>query len=253
MRLVDGKNEDFMGFSVYNGTRDSLINKIKQDLLTGNKNIIIAVNPKKIVLSKKSSEAASAFHAATVHIADGVGIVIGARKFGIHIKERITGIDLLEGILRKIAPMKIPIFFFGASEENLVRAVDNIKSTYKEINIVGQCNGYIEEKSKVVEQIRNSRAEVLVVALGSPAQEIFVKEYCNELKNVKLILTVGGSIDVLSKRVKRAPKLICKMNIEWLYRMISQPKRIIENRFLLEYISLLLREIRRRGSRNNDC
>ena len=132
------------------------------------------------------------------------------------------------------------IFLYGAKQEIVEKAAIELKAKYPKINIVGTCNGY-EDEEKAIEEIQKSKADIVFVGLGSPKQEEFIIKNKEKLETVKIIMPVGGSFDVISKSKKRAPKWMIKCNIEWLYRLIQEPKRIFRQTKLIKYIFLILR------------
>lgn len=116
--------------------------------------------------------------------------------------------------------------------------------------LFGVCNGYVDEDT-AFDKILKSGADMLFVGLGSPKQEEFIIKYKNKLKNVKILMPVGGSFDVISKTLKRAPNWMIKRNLEWLYRVFKQPKRIFRHLRLIKFIFLVLLK-RLHGGKNNE-
>ena len=125
----------------------------------------------------------------------------------------------------------------------------NQKKSFQILKQCGTCNGFVEEDI-AFNAIKNSGANILFVGLGSPKQEEFILNYKDKLKNVKIFMPVGGSFDVISKTLKRAPNWIIKLNLEWLYRVIKQPKRIFRQLKLIKFVFLVLIHRNNGGNKN---
>ncbi|MCX7719961.1 MAG: WecB/TagA/CpsF family glycosyltransferase [Dictyoglomus thermophilum] len=162
-----------------------------------------------------------------INLPDGVGVLLLSKKMGFNIK-RFPGIEAMLEILTLAETLKVPVYFLGAKKEVVESMVDRLKLRYPNLVIAGYRDGYFkeEEEDSIIEEVNNSGAGILFVALGFPKQEIFIDRYKNRL-NVKIAMGVGGSFDVLSGKKKRAPEIIRKLNLEWLYRILQDPKRIL--------------------------
>ena len=124
------------------------------------------------------------------------------------------------------------------------KAEVELKKKYPKLVISGTCDGYCESEESI-KKINDSDANILFVALGSPKQEMFILENRERLTNIKILMPVGGSFDVISNSIKRAPNWIIKLNLEWLYRLIRQPWRIFRQLKLIKFILLVIKEKRR--------
>ena len=166
-------------------------------------------------------------NSAELIIPDGIGLVYASRFVGHPLKERVTGIDFLESIIAYLADHGKSIFFFGSKPGVAEKAAEKIREKYPALRVAGTHDGYFkpEEESAIVEQINESGADFLCVALGAPKQEKFIYDHKEELK-VHGAIGVGGSLDVWSGDLKRAPEFYQKHGLEWLYRFIQQPGRI---------------------------
>ncbi len=177
--------------------------------------------------------------------ADGQSIVWASRILNRPLPERVTGIDLMEQLVKLSVEKKYKIFFLGAKEE-IVRSLVNIytKRYGKEI-IAGYRNGYFkkEEEPIIAKQIRDSNASILFVAMSSPKKEIFLNTYKNIIQT-PFIMGVGGSFDVIAGLVKRAPLWMQECGMEWSYRVMQEPRRMWK-RYLLgnsTFIYLVIKE-----------
>ena len=158
-------------------------------------------------------------------IPDGIAVVKGAKKLGVDVKERITGIDVTVEILRLINNKKKSLYLFGASKDVIEGMRNVIKRDYPSIKLLGVSDGYVENKDQVMEEIVKMSPDVVLVAMGIPLQEYLINKYIGQAKK-GIYIGVGGSFDVLSGMKKRAPKLFIKLNLEWLYRIVREPSRV---------------------------
>ena len=214
--------EKILGFDV---STDNSKNIVKKIFSTDGKVFVVNINPLIILDHYKDEEKKEIFNQQIIQIPDGEGIILASKLKGGNINKRIAGIDMMLEICKASGKYKKSIFLYGAKEKVAEMAKNNLEKKYKDINIVGTISGYTLEKD-VIKAINKSKAEIIFVALGSPKQEDFIIRNMNKLKYAKIFVPVGGSFDVISGNLKRAPKIIQKLKLEWLYRMILEPKRI---------------------------
>jgi N-acetylglucosaminyldiphosphoundecaprenol N-acetyl-beta-D-mannosaminyltransferase len=158
--------------------------------------------------------------------ADGIGIVMVSRLRGGHLPERVTGCDLLFQLLEAGNRKKWSFYLLGADEATSIRAEEVIRQTYPNVCIVGRHHGFFneEEEANIVEDIRSKAPDFLITALGAPRAERWIHKYKSSL-NAKIAIGVGGSLDIVAGKVKRAPKIWQRLHAEWLFRLINQPSR----------------------------
>jgi N-acetylglucosaminyldiphosphoundecaprenol N-acetyl-beta-D-mannosaminyltransferase len=158
---------------------------------------------------------------------DGMGIVLALRLFGVPVKERVAGIDLFSEVLSVCATDGFRPFLLGATPQIVHRAADVIAARFPSIQIAGLRDGYFgpEQEAQVVEQITNSKADCLFIAMPTPRKERFLSAYRDRL-GVPFIMGVGGSLDVIAGYVRRAPPIMQSMGLEWLYRVYQEPRRM---------------------------
>lgn len=187
-------------------------------IATPNSEIIVNVN--------KEPELKAIFSAASLVVPDGIGIVYASKLMGQPLSERVTGIDFFGKILTYLEVNEKSIYFFGSKSEILDLAIENIFIKHPKLVIAGKHHGYYtkDEEASIVDDINNSGAEFLCVALGSPKQEKFIYDNLSTLKP-KAAIGVGGSLDVFSGALKRAPEFYRNNGLEWLYRLAQQPSR----------------------------
>lgn len=188
---------------------------------------IITGNPEIVLSAQKDNEVKRILEEAEMITADGVGIILAAKWKKQPLPERVTGIDLLLEALNRGSKEEWSFYFFGSSEEVNQKAVENIMVKYPGVKIAGRHNGYFDpaEEGKILEDIQRAKPDLLIVALGAPRSEIWINKN-KAILNAKVAFGVGGSLDVISGKVKRAPQIWQKLKIEWLYRLLIQPSRI---------------------------
>lgn len=153
-------------------------------------------------------------------------VVKAANYIGItEINERITGVDISYKLLELANKYSKSIYLLGASKDVIELTVKNINKEYPKVNILGYSDGYVDNKDDIFKRIKNISPDIVLVALGVPKQELLIaKHYDNFSKGI--FVGVGGTFDVISGTKKRAPQIIQKLNIEWLYRIIGNKERI---------------------------
>lgn len=233
------QKENILGFDVCNTSSDQLVENIFQDFNNSISNFIVNINPEIIAKNYKNNELKEYFNSQKYQIPDGIGIIIASKIKHNKLQERITGIDLMQLICKESVKYDSKIFLYGSKNDISNKAKEELKKLYPNINIVGTCNGY-EDEETVVKRIVESNANILFVGLGNPKQEEFITNNKDKLKNVKIFLPVGGSFDVISKTLKRAPEWIIKIHLEWLYRLFQEPKRFWRQLNLVKFLFLII-------------
>ncbi len=231
--------ERILGVSVSDLSYTDLEENIASDIENDKKSFIVAINPEKILKARNDSELARLLDGADYPIADGIGVVIASRLKKGNIKSRVTGIECMDMLCKLSNKNGYKIFMYGARSEILAKAKSALEKKYSDIEIVGTIDGYEQDNEKVISAINESCADIVFVALGSPKQEKWITDNKDRLCP-KIYMGVGGSFDVLSGAVKRAPDFMMKMGLEWFYRLIREPKRIFRQIKLLKFIFLVL-------------
>ena len=204
---------------------------------------VIANNPEKVIKARQDAGLLKQLKKSGLLIPDGIGIVIAARILGLARMERVPGSELMPAICELAANRGYRIFLFGADPEVNQRTREILLQRYPGIKIVGNRDGYVSdgEMSSVVEEINSSNAEILFIALGSPKQEMWMEKYLQGT-NVKVCQGVGGTFDVISGKVRRAPAAFRKVHLEWFYRLLSNPKRTLRQTALPKYLFDVLKQ-----------
>jgi N-acetylglucosaminyldiphosphoundecaprenol N-acetyl-beta-D-mannosaminyltransferase len=209
----------------------------------------MSVNVAKLVSLNDDPALRDAVAACRLITADGQGVVWAAGLLGKPLPERVAGIDLMHRMLALAAERGYRPFILGAREEVLEQAVARLRQRHPELDLAGWENGYFDDAAipAVCERIRSSRADMLFVAMSSPRKELFLDEYGAQL-GVPFAMGVGGAIDVVAGHTKRAPTLLQRLGLEWLYRLAQEPRRLAPRYFgtNTRLLGLLARELVRR-------
>ena len=211
---------------LYCDSASSFYDVLKNYLASNKKAFVVTANPETFMISENDSEMRKLLlDNNTIVVPDGIGIVKVAKKLGYPVTERITGIDIAEKLLEYGNEFNKSIYLFGAKEEVIVSMSNVLKEKYPNLKLVGFSNGYVKNKDKIFDEISKLKPDIVLVALGIPLQEKLIYKYLNKF-NKGIFVGVGGSFDVMSGHKKRAPRIFIKLNLEWLYRVLSEPKRI---------------------------
>lgn len=198
-----------------------------EKLIAAKKNSLIATaNAEMLLMSTHDAELKTILNAAALVVPDGAGTVWAAHHLGHDMPERVAGFDLVQELM-KISPAKgYKFFMFGSAPGIADKAKTKAEELYTGIKIVGTRNGYFtaDDESEIIAQIKNSKPDVLLAALGVPKQEKWLYAHKNEL-GVPVSIGVGGTFDVMAGVVKRAPVWMQRAKLEWLYRAMLQPSR----------------------------
>ena len=165
---------------------------------------------------------------AEIILPDGAGIITAAEILGTPLKEKVAGVEFGMELIRHAEKHGYSLFFLGGKPSVAETAAERLKETYKNLKIAGTYDGYFEktgaENDAVIAEINASGADILFVCLGAPKQEIFMQNHCGDL-NVKMMIGLGGTLDSFAGTVKRAPRWMIRLNLEWLYRIACEPSR----------------------------
>ena len=224
---------------LYKGPKSDFLLLVKENLIKEQRTFIVTANPEAFMFGDKESDFNDLLlDDATTVVADGIGIVKGGKKIGVDIAERIPGIDVAEQLLVYGDELKKTVFFLGAKQEVIDALCNVVKEKYSGLSVVGAVNGYIDDKDAVFEQIKEIRPDIVLVALGIPAQEKLIYKHLKSFDK-GIFVGVGGSFDVLSGTKERAPKFFIDHNLEWLYRITKEPSRL--KRFYDSNVKFLLK------------
>ncbi len=204
---------------------------------------IITLDASMCVMAEQDAKLRKIIEDSNLITPDSVGVLWACKRMGKSLRERVSGVELVE-MLCSLSPEKhYRLFFFGSAPGVAEMAAEKMMLKYPGCEIVGTRNGFFTENDNndIVAQIQNAKPDILCVALGIPKQEMWIAEHIQTL-GVPICIGVGGTFDVLSGNVQRAPKWMRKLSIEWLHRLISNPRKIGKVMTLPKFVLLILRQ-----------
>lgn len=190
------------------------------------------VTPNAVMLDecRRDRTRAELLNQATLSLPDGTGVLLAARRRGAPLKERVAGIEFGEVLLRRAAEDGLRVFLLGGAVGVAEKAAANLCLRYPRLQICGTHHGYFEkrgaEDGRVAEILRAARPDMVFVCFGFPMQEAWIAKHLPSLNGVRVIVGLGGSLDVWSGNVKRAPAFVSRMGLEWAWRMACEPRRL---------------------------
>lgn len=213
-----------LGYKVFNKDEEELFKCINNY----NKVHIISGNPEVLNNGLKNKELFKNFTSGnSIIIPDGIGTVIASKALKQDIEKKIAGIDVMEKLLIKCEDEGKAIYLLGAREEVLQKCIKNLRLKYPKLIISGSHNGFFDLNNceELITEINSLKPYAIFVAMGAPRQELFITKYMDEL-NANIFMGVGGCFDVFAGEVKRAPKWMINLGLEWFYRVSKEPYRI---------------------------
>ena len=211
---------------VYNKGEKNFYKMLEDNLINNIKTFIITSNPETFIMGKNDIDFDKVImDTNTILTADGVGISVGAKILGYKGIEKITGVDISVKLLEYANKNKKSIYLYGSRQEVIDELIKVINKDYPNIEIKGFKNGYSKDKDKDFMEIIKLEPDIVLVALGMGNQEKLIYKHIDKFKK-GIFVGVGGTFDVLSGTKKRAPKVFQKLGLEWLYRIVKEPKRI---------------------------
>jgi len=260
-----------LGVGITNATKEEILEYIIKSLGKRDKKLfIVTPNPEILVLASKDKEYKKILNSAEIALPDGVGIIIASKILKVRLKERVTGVELLEGLCLAIAEKPITVGFLGGRDRVAEKTAECLRKKYPGLKVAfagSEWPAQVDDRRLKIEDstlkmedggsiyplsstINNlpsifyrlwSNIDILFVAFGAPKQEIWISENLERLP-VRVAIGVGGAFDYISGRVPRAPTLVQKLGFEWIFRLIIQPWRIKRQIALLEFAYLVFKE-----------
>ena len=215
---------DVMGVRFDNVTMTEALEKAKEMLQSEGADYVVTPNSEIVYESMASKELEDLLNGASLVLPDGAGVVLGAKILGTPLKEKVAGVEFADGVLGLLAETGGSVYLLGSKPGVAELAAEKMLQKHPGLTVAGMADGYFKEEAPVIEKINAAHADVLFVCLGAPKQEKFMALHREEL-NVKLMAGLGGSLDSFAGTVKRAPKWMIRLSLEWLYRLIKEPKR----------------------------
>jgi len=231
--------------------REQAIDRVRR-FLEGNKPCsIFAVNPEKNFSVPRDPALYDVFKQADLLIPDGIGMVLAARLLHGARLSRVPGVEFMKDICNLAAGLNKSVFVYGSREAVNQRAAEKLRIQFPGLTIAGRSDGFVPEAQmpELVGRINDSEADILFLALGSPKQEKWFASHAPDLSHVKVCQGIGGTLDTIAGNVRRAPEIWQRFSAEWLYRLLSEPKRINRQRVLPIFAFRVLMALVRKNSR----
>jgi N-acetylglucosaminyldiphosphoundecaprenol N-acetyl-beta-D-mannosaminyltransferase len=217
---------DILEVSFDNVTREEAVQRVISLLAQPErKGYVVTPNSEIVYMCRKQPGLLEALNDAYLVLPDGIGVIYAGKILKRPLKGKVAGIDFASRLMEEMARRGDSLFLLGAKPGVAALAGERLQQKYPGLHICGVHDGYFKEDASVIREVNESGAKVLFVCLGAPKQEHWMQDHMNQL-NVQLMVGLGGSLDVFSGQVKRAPDVWVKLGLEWLYRLIREPKRI---------------------------
>ena len=213
---------------------EEAIGAISRDKLVSS-GFAIAVNAEKVISAMKDENLKDCLLSASLLYADGISVVKTIKSKGVE-NSRIPGCELWVELMKKVAESGQSVYLLGATEETNKATAKKLKEQFGVYNLTRR-NGFFENEQSIIDEVARLKPEVVTVALGSPRQEFLIVKL-REVHPGAFYMGVGGSYDVFVGKIRRAPKLFRQLHLEWLYRLITEPRRIVRQFSLLHYFVL---------------
>ena len=216
---------DVMGVGFDSLTIDEAVGRAKALMAEHRAAYVVTPNPEIVMACRENPDAMQAVQNADLVLPDGVGVVYGARILGTPLKTKLPGIDFIQALMEDMAQEGKRVFLLGAKPGVAETAAERLRARYPGLQFVGTQDGYFKDDAPVIEAVNAAQPDLLLVCLGAPKQELWMQRNRSRL-HVGLMAGLGGSLDVFAGNVKRAPKAFQKLGLEWLYRLMKEPRRI---------------------------
>ncbi|MDR7856565.1 WecB/TagA/CpsF family glycosyltransferase [Tissierella sp.] len=226
---------EIFGVKIHNIRFDEAIKELENFLKGNELKAVYTPNPEIVMGAKDNSNLRELINKGDLVTADGIGLIYASKIKGKPICERVTGYDLSIRLLEIANENNYKIYFLGGKDGVAKSAAERVKNTYPNIEIAGYHHGYFkgshtgdddsQDEIKIVEDINSSNPDIIFVGLGFPKQEIWIDKNRHRIKG-KVILGIGGVLDILAGNLKMTPEIFRKLGVEWLHRLIRQPSRI---------------------------
>lgn len=215
---------DVLGVSFDNLTMTEATQEAFELMKSRSAACVVTPNPEIVMLCRRDPSLSDAVNCAALVLPDGIGIVKGAKILGTPLKQKLPGIDFAQELFGMMAKSGMSLFLLGAKPGVADMAAENLSKCFEGLKIVGTNDGYFTDSAPVIEKINAVSPDLLLVCLGAPKQELWMKSNASSL-NVGLMAGLGGSLDVFAGICERAPERWQKLGLEWLYRLKEDPSR----------------------------
>ena len=214
-----------MGVNFDNVTMEEAMDRARE-ILNGDKAVYVVTPNSEIVYEAMHDETMMALiNGASLVLPDGAGVVLGSKILGTPLKQKVAGVEFADHLMDVLIEKGQKLYLLGSKPGVAEMAAEKMLQKHPGLAICGMADGYFKDEAQVVAKVNEAGADVLFVCLGAPKQEIFMQNHCGDL-NVKMMIGLGGTLDSFAGTVKRAPRWMIRLNLEWLYRLIQEPKRL---------------------------
>ena len=209
---------------------------------------VVTPNAEMVYAAFRDDSLRELLNAAALVVPDGVGVLYASRILGTPVKARVPGVELGEQLIARCAAGGYRLFLLGAKPGVADIAAEKLKAKYPGLIVAGTHDGYFKDDAPMLDLLRDAKPDVVLVCTGFPRQERFMRKAAAALPPA-LFLGLGGSLDIYSESLKRAPAFYCKFGLEWLYRLFQEPRRIGRMARLPLFLGLAVKEKFRRKSK----
>lgn len=236
---------DVMGVLFDNLSKEEFLAKAGEIVATGGKGYVVTPNAEIAYEAARDHSFRDLLNDACMILPDGAGVILGAKILGTPIREKVAGIEFGDAVCGLMASTGGSVYLLGGKPGVADAAAEKLKEKHPGLKICGTADGYFKDEDAVVAKVNEAKPDVLFVCLGAPKQEKFMKKHFDVL-DTHLMLGLGGSLDGYAGLSKRAPQWMINLSLEWLYRLIKEPKRLGRMMRLPKFVLLCVEEKGRR-------
>ena len=233
-----------MGVQFDNCTMDEILARAEQMLLRREKGYCVTPNAEIVYEAIHDEAYRDLLNGAAIVLPDGAGVVLGAKILGRPLKAKVPGIEFGDHLCRVLASHGMRLFLLGGKPGVAEAAGEKLKEKHPGLTVCGTADGYFQDPSPVIAAVNAAKPDVLFVCLGAPKQEIFMATQRDAL-DVTLMAGLGGSLDGYAGLARRAPRWMISCNLEWLYRLLKEPKRFVRMLRLPKFVFACVAEKRK--------
>ncbi len=235
---------DIMGVRFDNLTLPEALDEAERLLASGEKFYCVTPNSEIVYEAMHSEELTQLLNEAALVLPDGAGVVLASKILKTPLRSKVAGVDFADGLLGRMEKSGLRLFLLGSKPGVAELAAEKMLEKHPQLQIVGTADGYFKDDAEAVAKVNAAGADVLFVCLGAPKQERFIKAHLQET-DVRMMIGLGGTLDSFAGTVKRAPKWMIKLNLEWFYRLLKEPKRLGRMMRLPKFLLAVLRKKRK--------
>ena len=233
---------DILGVSLHPVSMSESLDIIETFIKEKTPHLVVTLGTEMTMMAQKDEELKEVINNTHLVVPDTAGIVWSASVLHSRKLKKVAGIELLQNLAERGSKKGYTFYFLGSQEGVAEKAAENLKTRYPSLNMAGTHHGYFKGKDEeIIEEIKKVKPDILIIAMGVPAQEKWAYKNLEKL-DVPVSIGVGGSFDVLSGKLDRAPEWMIKLNIEWLYRLYREPARFMRMMALPHFVILVLKK-----------